>query len=164
MKKTKLDFIYRAQSTKKGDVRTRRCNFCRQKKNPKEWDEGWPTTSFLVTPRGKYKRIFLVVMMKPLRALNKNLNGLITWFIVQSEMLYPQIVSFYQGDLEKEKLKSLLKVSGVMINNRATKFIMPMAFFPMGRPECPHKKEKKLLCPWHFRWWAGLSVHTRKKN
>ena len=66
-------------------------------------------------------------------------------------MLYPQTVSFYQGDLEKEKLKSLLKVSGVMINNRATKFIMPMAFSPMGGPECPHKKEKKLLCPWHFR-------------
>lgn len=35
-------------------------------------------------------------------------------------MLYPQIVSFYQGDLEKEKLKSLLKVSGVMINDRAS--------------------------------------------
>lgn len=35
-------------------------------------------------------------------------------------MLYPQTVSFYQGDLEKEKLKSLLKVSGVMINDRAS--------------------------------------------
>ena len=57
-------------------------------------------------------------------------------------MLYPQIVSFYQGDLEKEKLKSLLKVSGVMINDRATKFIMPMAFSPMAGPECPYKKKK----------------------
>ena len=35
-------------------------------------------------------------------------------------MLYSQIVSFYQGDLEKEKLTSLLKVSGEMINDRAS--------------------------------------------
>ena len=34
-------------------------------------------------------------------------------------MLYPQILSFGQGDLEKEKLTSLLKVSSVMINDRA---------------------------------------------
>ena len=61
-----------------------------------------------------------LVMIKPLRALTKSLNGLITWFSAQSRMLYSQIVSFYQGDLEKEKLTSLLKVSGEMINDRAS--------------------------------------------
>ena len=35
-------------------------------------------------------------------------------------MLYSQIVSFYWVDLEKEKLTSQLKVSGVMINDRAS--------------------------------------------
>ena len=79
-------------------------------------------------------------------------------------MLYPQIVSFYQGDLEKEKLKSLLKVSGVMINNRATKFIMPMAFSPMGGPECPHKKEKKIIMPMAFSLMGGPECPHKKKK
>ena len=68
-----------------------------------------------------------MVLMKLLILLNKNLSGLITWFIIQSELLYPQIVSFYQGKLEKEKLISLSKVSGVMINERAT--IMVIIFW-----------------------------------
>ena len=36
-----------------------------------------------------------LVMITPLRALTKSLNGLITWFSAQSRMLYSQIVSFY---------------------------------------------------------------------
>ena len=68
-----------------------------------------------------------MVLMKPLILLNKNLSGLITWFIIQSKLLYPQIVSFYQGKLEKEKLTSLSEVSGVMINERTT--IMVIIFW-----------------------------------
>ena len=61
-----------------------------------------------------------LAMITPMRALIKSLKGLTTWFIAQSRMLYSQIVFFYWGDLEKEKLTSQLKVSGVMINDRAS--------------------------------------------
>ena len=71
-----------------------------------------------------------MLMIATLRELRKGLNKLITWFTAQSKIFYSlrkklkkidaevnQILSHYQGDLDKEKLISQLKALAVMFKD-----------------------------------------------
>lgn len=71
-----------------------------------------------------------MLMIATLRELRKGLNKLIIWFTAQSKIFYSlrkklkkidaevnQILSLYQGDLDKEKLISQLKALAVMFKD-----------------------------------------------
>ena len=71
-----------------------------------------------------------MLMIATLRELRKGLNKLIIWFTAQSKIFYSlrkklkkidaevnQILSLYQGDLDKEKLTSQLKALAVMFKD-----------------------------------------------
>ena len=103
-----------------------------------EMNAGRSTASFFVTPYKNCKRFFSVLMITPLRALSKSLNNLygsiqnvlaigITGGKIEDQV--NQIAHFYQSYLVKEKMKSPLKVSDVMINARAITIDSVILFF-----------------------------------